>query len=152
MKLQAHMPIISIGARDWRTAMIALASLFAVSILLLALQTDGLLNNPLLEHLAPRSIVHFHTGVRDRVSLDIHSWSPAIDPARRYSVAHPLPANVASSQRFSIGNDQRVAFEVFGETALSGMLADERTVRQLNPHNDRLLMMLMLMQLHQHRD
>jgi hypothetical protein len=152
MKLQAHIPIVSIGARDWRAAMIALASLFAVSILLLALQTDGLLNNSLLEHLAPRSIAHFHTGAPDRVSLDIHLWSPAIDPTSRYSVAHPLPANVASSQRFSIGNDERVSFEVFGETALSGMLADERTVRQLNPHNDRLLMMLMLMQLHQHRD
>jgi hypothetical protein len=152
MKLQAHMPIISIGPRDWHAAMIALASLFAASILLLALQTGGLLDNPLLERLAPRSIAHFHTGVPDRVSLDIHSWSPAIDPTSRYSVAHPLPANVAPSQRFSIGNDERVAFEVFGETALSGMLADERTVRQLQPHNDRLLMMLMLMQLHQHRD
>jgi hypothetical protein len=152
MKLQAHMPIVSIGARDWRAAMIALASLFAASILLLALQTDGLLNNPLLEHLAPRSIAHFHTGVPDRVSLDIHLWSPVIDPTRRFSVAHPLPANVASSQRFSVGSSERVAFEVFGETALSGMLADERTVRQLQPHNDRLMMMLMLMQLHQHRD
>jgi len=146
------MPTISIGAREWRAAMIALASLFAVSILLLALQTDGLLNNSLLEHLAPRSIAHFHTGAPDRVSLDIHSWSPTIDPTSRYSVAHPLPANVASSQRFSIGGDERVAFDVFGETALSGMLADERTVSQLKPHNDRLMMMLMLMQLHQHRD
>ena len=152
MKLQAHMPIVSIGPRDWRAAMIALASLFAVSILLLALQTDGLLNNPLLEHLRTPPATHPHAAVLNRVSLDVHSLFTPTDPARRFSVAHPLPANVASSQRFSIGNDERVAFEVFGETALSGMLADERTVSQLQPHDDRLLMMLMLMQLHQHRD
>src|ERR1700691_5264384 len=98
MKLQAHMPIVSIGPRDWRAAMIALASLFAASILLLALQTDSFLNNPLLEHLAPRWSALLPTSARDRVPLDIRSGSPAIAPPSLYSVAHPLPANVASSQ------------------------------------------------------
>ena len=36
MKLQAHMPTVTIGARDWRAAMIALVSLFTVSIIIVA--------------------------------------------------------------------------------------------------------------------
>jgi len=151
MKLQAHMPIVSIGPRDWRAAMIALASLFAVSILLLALQTDGLLNNPLLEHLRTPPAIHPHAAVLNRVSLDVHSLFTPTDPARRFSVAHQLPENVASSQPFSIGMDSRVAFEIFGETAHSELLADQNTLPQLQPRSDRLMLMLMLLRLHPQR-
>jgi hypothetical protein len=152
MKPQAHIPTVSIGARDWRTATIALASLFGAAMLLLALESGILLNNPLFDRLRSAPIAPHHAGFAHRVSLDIHPLSNPISPTRRFSVAHQLPAKVASSQRFSIGGDERVAFEVFGETALSGMLADERTVRELNPHNDRLMLMLMLLRLPQHRD
>jgi len=151
MKLQAHLPTVGIGARDWRAATIALVSLFGAAMLLLALESGVLLNNPLFERLRAAAIAPRDAGFPNRVSLDLHLLSNPINPTRPFSVAHPLPANVASSQRFSIGGDERVAFEVFGETALGGMLADQRTVSQFKPHNDRLLMMLMLMQLHQHR-
>jgi hypothetical protein len=53
MKLQAHMPTFSIGARDWHAAMITLASLFGAAVLLLALQSGVLLNSPLLEGGSP---------------------------------------------------------------------------------------------------
>jgi hypothetical protein len=154
MKLQAHLPTVSIGARDWRAAMIALVSLFGASMLLLALQSGVLLNNPLLERLGTSPIIHPHINVLNvphRVSLDLHLWAHPSSPWERFSVAHSLPANVASSQRFSIGVEARVAFEVFGEAALGAMLADERTVRQFKPRRDRLLLMLMLLRLHTHR-
>ena len=118
---------------------------------LLGLQTGGLLDNPLLKHLTPWSIVRLNAGLIDRVSLDPRLLSDAINPERRFSVAHPPPANVASSQLFSIGTDARDAFEVFGETAHSELLADDGTVAQIRPREDRLLMMLMLLQLHPHR-
>ncbi len=51
MKLQAHLPAVSIGARDWRGAKIALVSLFGAAVLLLVLQSGVLLDNPLLEPL-----------------------------------------------------------------------------------------------------
>jgi hypothetical protein len=70
---------------------------------------------------------------------------------RRFSVAHQLPENVASSQPFSIGSDARIAFEVFGDSAQRDVLADEKTVLQLQPRNHRLMLMLMLLRLHQHR-
>ena len=37
MKLQAHLPIVAIGERDWHAAMIALVSLFGATALLLGL-------------------------------------------------------------------------------------------------------------------
>jgi hypothetical protein len=151
MKPQADIPTVSIGARDWRAATIALVSLFGGAILLLALESGVLLNNSLFDRLRSAPISHDNANFADRVSLDLHLLSNPISPMRRFSVAHPLPANVAASQRFSIGSDERATFEVFGDTALSGMLADERTVRQLKPHNDRLMLMLMLLRLHTHR-
>ena len=148
MKLQAHLPTVSIGARDWHAATIALAALLGVSILLLVLESGGLLNNLLIERLLPSSMRHPNVDVFHRVSLDIHSLSDPIDPTRRFSVAHQLPENVASSQPFSIGIDARVAFEVFGDSAQRNVLADENTVRQLRPRNDRLMLMLMLLRIH----
>ena len=151
MKLQAHLPSVSIGARDWHAATIALAALVGVSILLFIPESGGLLNNLLFERLRPSPIRHSSVDVFHRVSLDIHLLSDPIDQAKRFSVAHQLPENVASSQPFSIGIDARVAFEVFGDSAQRNILADENTVRQLQPRNDRLMLMLMLLRLHQHR-
>jgi len=151
MKLQAHLPSVSIGARDWHAATFALAALVGAAILLLALQSGGLLNNLLFERLQPYSMRHSNVEVFHRVSLDIHSLSNPIEPTRRFSVAHQLPENVASSQPFSIGSDARIAFEVFGDSAQRDVLADEKTVLQLKPRNDRLMLMLMLLRLHQHR-
>ena len=118
---------------------------------LLGLQTSGLLNNPSLERLTPWSITRLNAGLIDSISLDPRLLSDAINPTRRFSVAHPPPSNVASSQLFSIGTDARDAFEVFGETAHSQLIADDGTVAQIRPREDRLLMMLMLLQLHPHR-
>jgi hypothetical protein len=55
------------------------------------------------------------------------------------------------SQPYSIGIGARAAFEVFGEAALGDLLADERLERQLRPHDDRMLLMLMWLRLHTHR-
>jgi hypothetical protein len=150
MKLQAHLPAVHIGARDWHAATIVLAALLGAAILLLALQSRGLLNNLLFERLQPSSMRHSSLDVFHRVSLDVHSLGDEIDPTRRFSVAHQLPENVASSQPFSIGIDARDAFEVFGDSAQRDILADEKTVDQLQP-NDRLMLMLMLLRLHPHR-
>jgi hypothetical protein len=48
--------------------------------------------------------------------------------------------------------DSRLAFEVFGETAQSELLADERTLPDLQQRNDRVMLMLMLLRLHQDRN
>ena len=117
---------------------------------MLAVQSGGLLNNLLFERLQPSSMRHSSLDVFHRVSLDVHSIGDEIDPTRRFSVAHQLPENVASSQPFSIGIDARDAFEVFGDSAQRDILADEKTVDQLQP-NDRLMLMLMLLRLHPHR-
>jgi hypothetical protein len=151
MKLQAHLPAVHIGARDWHAATIVLAALLGAAILLLALQSRGLLNNLLFERLQPSSMRHSSLDVFHRVSLDVHSLGDEIDPTRRFSVAHQLPENVASSQPFSIGIDARDAFEVFGDSAQRDILADEKTVGQFQPRNDRLMLMLMLLRLHPHR-
>jgi hypothetical protein len=150
MKLQAHLPTVHSGARDWHAATIALASLLGGAILVLAVQSGGLLNNLLFERLQPSSMRHSSLDVFHRVSLDVHSLGDEIDPTRRFSVAHQLPENVASSQPFSIGIVARDAFEVFGDSAQRDILADEKTVDQLQP-NDRLMLMLMLLRLHPHR-
>ena len=140
MKLQAHMPTFSIGARDWHAAMITLASLFGAAVLLLALQSGVLPNSPLLEGLQK-------SAVRHRVSLDLPLSHPPIGPWERFSVAHPQPANVASSQRFSIGMDARAVFEASGDAALRSLLAEKATVPRLKPRSDRLMLMLMLLRL-----
>jgi hypothetical protein len=152
VKLQTHIPTVGIRVRDWRATMIALAALVAASMVLVGLQTIGLLNNPLLERAAPWSITHLHDASLHRISLDPRPLSDANNPARRFSVAHPQPANVTLAQLLSIGTDARGAFEMFGDSAHSAMLADDRTVPQFEPREDRLLMMLMLLQLHPHRD
>jgi hypothetical protein len=151
MRLQAHLPAVHIGARDWHAATIALAALLGAAILVLALQSSSLLNNLLFERIRPSSMRHSGVDVFHRVSLDVHSFGDEIDPTRRFSVAHQLPENVASSQPFSIGIDARDAFEVFGDSAQRDILADEKTVGQFQPRNDRLMLMLMLLRLHPHR-
>ncbi len=147
MKLQAHMPTVTIGARDWRAAMIALVSLLGVSLLILGLHSGGLLNNPLFERFGALPFTH-PLSVSRRVSLDLHSLDYPIHVWRPFSVAHPLPANVTSSQRFSIGIEARLAFDVFGQNAIRNLLAKERTERHLKPSHDRLMLMLMLLRLH----
>lgn len=144
MKLQAHLPTFGIGPRDWHAAMIALASLFGAAVLLLALQSGVLPNSPLLEGLQTPAVPH-------RVSLDLHLSHPPIRPWERFSVAHPLPANVASSQRFSIGMDARPVFEASGDAALRNLLAEKGTVPRLKPRSDHLMLMLMLLRLDRRR-
>lgn len=151
MKLQAHIPAVSVGARDWRGAKIALVSLFGAAALLLILQSGVLLDNPVLEPLPKSSVAPPQISVAHRVSLNLHRNSDPADQWRRFSVAHPLPADVAWSQPFSIGIDERVAFEVFGEAALRDLLADGRSERQFRPRNDRMLLMLMWFRLHTRR-
>lgn len=151
MKLQAHMPTVSLGARDLRAAKIALVSLFVAVALVLTVQSGILLNNPLPEPLRKSSVAAPQISVAHRVSLDLRWGGDPVDQWGRFSVAHPLPATVALSQPFSIGVDQRVAFEVFGDAALRDLLADERSERQLRPHNDRMLLMLMWLRLHTRR-
>jgi hypothetical protein len=147
MKLQAHMPTVSIGARDWRAPMIALVSLLGVSLLILALRSGGFLNNPLFERFGASPFTH-PLNVSRRVSLDLHSLDYPIAAWRPFSVAHPLPANVTSSQRFSVGSEARVAFDIFGQNAFRNLLVNERKERHLKPSHDRLMLMLMLLRLH----
>jgi hypothetical protein len=146
MKLQAHMPAVSIGARDWRAAMIALVSLLGVSALILALRSGGLVNNPLFERLGVSPLNRPQISVPRRVSLDLHSDHP-IDVLQPFSVAHSLPTNVTSSQRFTVGSEARIAFDVYGQSALH-KLANGRREHQLKPSQDRLMLMLMLLRLH----
>ena len=151
MKLQAHLPTVSISERDLHVAMIALVSLFGAAVLVLALQSGGLLDNPLLEQQEMSPITGSQISAAHRVSLDLHLWSPPISPWKRFSVAHPLPATVASAQRFSIGSDARGAFKVAGDAALGDMLGQKETLPQLKPRSDRLLLMLMLFGLDKRR-
>lgn len=129
--------------------MIALAALIGI---LLALESGLFHNNPLFKRLVPRSIVRSRDGVSDRASLDLHLLSPSNNPARRFSVAHSLPADVTSPQLFSIALDSRTAFEIYGETAHSELISDESTEPEIQPRSDRLMLMLMLLRLHEHRD
>jgi len=150
MKLHAHLPTVSIGARDWRVAMIALVSLVAASMVVLAIESGALLNNPLFDRPRTSPNAPLHVTIAHRVSLDLHLLSNPDISTRRFSVAHPLPALVASSQRFSIAADARARFEVFGESALGNVSAEEKTL-QFRPHSDRLMLMMMLLRLHPHR-
>jgi hypothetical protein len=134
------LPTFGIGPQDWHAAMIALISLFGAALLLLALQSGVVLSNPLLERLQTSPISR-------RISLDLHLWNPPISPSERFSVAHPLSANVASSQRFSIGMHARAVFEVSGDAVLRNMSAEKETVPQVKPRSDRLMLMLMLLRL-----
>ncbi len=142
MKLQAHLPD-SIGPRDLHAGMIALVSLFAAAVLLLALQSGTLLNNPLVE----RSQTSPTISTTHSVSLDLHLWNPPISPWERFSVGHPLPANAALSHQFSIGMDARAGFELSGDAAHRDILAEKGTVPEIKPRSNRLILMLMLLRL-----
>src|SRR5260370_17163638 len=107
MKLQAQMPTVSIGAREWRTAMIALVSLLGAVILVLALQSDLLLNNPLIERLRTPLIGHPHSGVSRRVSLDLHLLDPSIGGSQQYFQDQPLHPDDVRAHHFSFGTCPR---------------------------------------------
>ncbi len=143
MKLQAHLPTFSIGPRDRHAAMIALVSLFGAAALLLALQSAVLLSNPLLERPQTSPTI----SVPHRNSLDLRLGSHPMTPWERFSVAHPLPANAALSQQFSIGIDARVLLAAFGEAAHRDLLAEKGTVPELKTRDDRLILMWMLLHL-----
>lgn len=151
MKSQAHMPTVAIGAPNRRGAKIVLISLGVAALLLGAWKASGSLDNPVLDALGMSSIENPQISGAHRVSLDVHWLSLASDQSRRFSVAHPLPAEVASSQRYSIGSDQRAQFENFGEAALREMRTHKRRTRQLKAGNNRLMLMLMLARLRPHR-
>jgi hypothetical protein len=151
MKAQAHSPAVTISARgEWRTA-IGAGSFLGALLLILAVQSGVLFNDPLLDRWeASRNLdyhVHSQISSTHRVSLNVHSLVPATRVWSGLSVAHALPANVALSQRFSVGAEARAVFEVFGASALRKMLASEKTDRQLRPTHDRLMLMLMLLRL-----
>jgi hypothetical protein len=145
MKIQAHMPIDSIGTPNRHASMIGMISLFAAAALLLGLNSGVLLSSPLLERMRTSPTIGSEISGPHRVSLNFHSWNHPIDQWKGFSVANPLPANFASSQQFSIGIDDRVVFKAFGDAALSEMLAEKGTAPQLKPHNGRLILMLMLL-------
>ena len=151
MKLQAHLPTFGIEPRDWHAATIALISLFGAVALLLTLQSGSLLDNPLLGRMTTSPIIGPQTSVSKRISLGLRLWDVPISPWERFSVAHPLPPEVASAQRFSIGKDDRAVFEVSGDAALRKMLAENAPVPQLKSPNDRLMLMLMLLQFNSRR-
>jgi hypothetical protein len=156
MKIRAHLPAVSIGARDWG-ATIAVGSFLGALVLILTVQSGVSFNNPSLDRLGaspnPDHQVHQqnsstrlqNSGTR-HVSLIVHSP----DEPNGYSVAHALPEEVALSQRFSVGASARTAFEVFGERALRKMLAKGRHGRELRPRHD-MMLMLMLFRLRDER-
>jgi hypothetical protein len=151
MKVQAHLPAVAIGARNRRGAKIALVSLGVAALLLGAWKASGSLDNPILDALSISPIERSQISGAHRVSLDVHWLSLPADQSRRFSVAHPLPAEVASSQRYSIGADERAAFENFGEGALRELRGHERKAPQLKAGNNRLMLMLMLARLRPRR-
>lgn len=151
MKLHAHMPTVSVSARDWRAATVALVSLFGASMLVLAIEFGGLLNNSENDRLRMLPVAHRDISGAHRVSLDMPFLSNPINLTRRFSVAHPLPADVTWPQRFSIGSDARLEYEAFGEGVHRELQSNEKPVRQFQPHSDRMLLMLMLLRLHPHR-
>jgi len=155
MKTQAHLQAVTIGARgEWRAA-IGAGSFLGALLLILAVQSGVLLNDPLLDRWegSPNADHQVHSQISGpkRVSLNVHSSDRAASPWSGFSVAHALPANVALSQRYSVGADARAVFEVFGGTALRKMFASEKTERQLRPAHDRLMLMLMLLRLRSDR-
>jgi hypothetical protein len=155
MKAQAHLPAVTIGARgEWRAA-IGVGSFLGALLLILAVQSGVLFSDPLLDGWEaspnPEYQVHSQNSSTRRVLLNVRSSNQAASPWSGFSVAHALPANVALSQRFSVGADARASFRGFGETALRKMLAKERAERQMRPAHDRLMLMLMLLRLHSDR-
>ena len=157
MKLRAHLPAVSIGAREWR-ATIAVGLLLGALVLILTVQSGVSFTNQSLDRLGASSSTEYHADRQKssrhpqdssahRVLLIVHSR----DHSNGFSVAHALPAEVALSQRFSVGASARTAFEVFGERALSRMSANRRHERELKPRGDRMMLMLMLLRLRDER-
>ena len=157
MKLRAHLPAVSIGARDWR-ATIAVGSFLGALVLILTVQSGVSFNNQSLDRLGASLKSDYHVDTQkssrhpqkssaQRVSLIVHLSNPATG----FSVAHALPAEVALSQRFSVGAGARTGFEAFGERALRRMLANGRHERQIKPRHDRMMLMLMLLRLRDDR-
>jgi len=157
MKLRTQLSAVSIGARDWR-ATIAVGSFLGALVLILTVQSGVSFTNQSLDRLGASSSTEYNglleKASRDpqnssshRVSLIVHSQ----DQAEGFSVAHTLPAEVALSQRFSVGAEARAVFEVFGERALRRMSANPRHERELKPRGDRMMLMLMLLRLRDQR-
>jgi hypothetical protein len=157
MKLRTHLSAVSIGARDLR-ATIAVGSFLGALVLILTVQSGVSFTNQSLDRLGASSSTGYHAHPQNssmllqnssahRVSLIVHSQ----DQPDGFSVAHTLPAEVALSQRFSVGASARIAFEVFGERALRRMSANRRHERQLKPRGDRMMLMLMLLRLRDER-
>jgi hypothetical protein len=150
MKLQAHLPAFSVGARDWRGAKIVLVSLAGAAALVAAMESGILLNNPLIDALQMSSVERPQISGAHRVSLALAPSGHDADQMRRFSVAHPLRAQVTPSQRYSIGADARAGFENFGDAALRD-LASRKTEHKFGPRNDQMMLMLMLVRLRPRR-
>ena len=149
MKSQAHLPIGSIGGSHWSTAKIVFASLVGAAALAGTVESRVLLNNPLLDSLRMSSVEDRQISGAHRVSLDAQIFRHSTEQLKRFSVAHKLPAEVATSQRFSIGADARAGFQVFGEAALRN-LNSKKSTRKLEGSNQ-VMLMLMLARLRPHR-
>jgi hypothetical protein len=149
MKLQAHLPIGGIGGPHWSAAKIVFASLVGAAALVGTVESGVLHDNPLIESLRLSSAEDSQISGAHRISLGVKLLSHPGDHLRRFSVAHPLPAEVASSQRFSIGADARAGFQVFGDAAVRDL--SRRPVRRPEMRGDRMMLMLMLARLRMRR-
>ena len=157
MKLRTHLSAVSIGARDWR-ATIAVGSLLGALVLILTVQSGVSFTNQSLDRLGASSSTAYHAHLQKSSMQPQNSSTRSVslivlspDQPSGFSVAHALPADVALSQRFSLGARARTAFEVFGERALRRMSANRRHERQLKPRHDRMMLMLMLFRLRDER-
>jgi len=150
MKSSAQLPTVSIGARNWSAAKIAWISLVVAALLLGAWKASGSLDIPLIEAMRMSSLDGGRISAAHRVSLDVQALSHPVDQWRRFSVAHPLPAEVTAPQRYSIGADARQAFSSFGDAALRD-LTSKRRVRRTEVRSEGIMLMLMLARLHPRR-
>jgi hypothetical protein len=151
MKSQADLPAVAIEAPNRRGAKIALISLGVAALLLGAWKASGSLDNPILDALSISPIGHSQISGAHRISLEADWLSLPADQSRQFSVAHPLPDEVALPQRYSIGADERDAFESFGEAAFREMRENERRPAQVKAGDNGLMLMLMLSRLRPRR-
>lgn len=147
MKSSAQLPAVSIGARNRSAAKIAWISLIVAALLLGAWKASGSLDIPLMEAMRMSSLGGGQISAAHRVSLDLHALNHPVDQGRRFSVAHPQPAEVTAPQRYSIGADARIAFATFGDAALRD-LTSKRRVRRIVLRRQGIMIMLMLARLH----
>jgi hypothetical protein len=150
MKSSAHLPTVTIGARNRGAAKIAWISLVVAALLLGAWKASGSLDIPLMEAIRMSPFDSGRISAAHRVSLDVQALSHPVDQGQRFSVAHPLPAEVTASQRYSIGADARLAFASFGDAALRD-LTSRRRVRRTVLRSNGIMLMLMLARLHPRR-